>query len=210
MIARNDPNYRFSNYCTQVKARVNRAGTDRTRYHLAVSRRRGSDNIVIGRVRGPMAGNCFRQFWWWLPIAILSGWFPSRAADAGRITCTSVHPAEVVARGEQPPFGDADVVIFLGEGCHGEMNVTEIQDHLQRATDPTGKLTINVLPRSRECIVFSGCRLSFHPSVSTYTVDNGNGKASHTALYLASFKYTVLRRKAVIYTILCDGIENYF
>lgn len=95
---------------------------------------------MIGRVLGPMAGNCFRQFWWWLPIAILSGCFPP-SADAARISCTSTYPSEIAR-----PHNDADVVVFLGGRCDGEINVTEIQDRL----DLTGELSISVMPRSRE------------------------------------------------------------
>ncbi|XP_067207687.1 retinal guanylyl cyclase 2 isoform X2 [Linepithema humile] len=96
-----------------------------------------------------MAGNCFRQLWWWLPIAILSGCFPP-SADAARISCTSTYPSEI-ARGERPR-DDADVVVFLGEKCDGEINVTEIQDHL----DLTGELSISVMPRSLTCETETG------------------------------------------------------
>jgi hypothetical protein len=44
-------------------------------------------------------------------------------------------------------------VVFLGERCDGEINVTEIQDHL----DLTGELSISVMPRSREYIYSSPC-----------------------------------------------------
>lgn len=124
-----------------------RGWIDRTGCSLAVPRRGGSD-IAVGRVQGPMAGNCFRRFWWWLPIAILSGCFPP-AAEAGRISCTSAYPSETAR--DVRPRSDADVVIFLGERCDGEeINVTEIQDHLERAPDLAGELSISVMPRSRE------------------------------------------------------------
>ncbi|KAL0114110.1 hypothetical protein PUN28_011433 [Cardiocondyla obscurior] len=100
-----------------------------------------------------MAGNCFRRFWWWLPIAILSGCLPS-AVVAGRISCTSTYPSE--AARDQRPRPDADVVIFLGDRCDGYMNVTEIQDHLDRATDLPGELSIGVMPRSLTCETETG------------------------------------------------------
>lgn len=106
---------------------------------------------MVGRVQGPMAGNCFRRFWWWLPIAILSGCFPpTKPVEAGRISCTFTYPSET-ARDEQTR-PDADVMIFLGERCDGEINITEIQDHLERAPDLAGELSISVMPRSREYI----------------------------------------------------------
>ncbi|XP_011882602.1 PREDICTED: retinal guanylyl cyclase 2 [Vollenhovia emeryi] len=95
-----------------------------------------------------MAGNCFRRFWWWLPIAILSGCF-TPAVEAGRITCTSTYPSEAARL-------DADVIIFLGERCDGEINVTEIQDHLERSPDLAGELSISVLPRSLTCETETG------------------------------------------------------
>ncbi|XP_011334672.2 retinal guanylyl cyclase 2 isoform X1 [Ooceraea biroi] len=98
-----------------------------------------------------MAGNCLRQFWWWLPIAILSGCLSPLTADAGHITCTSVYPE--VVYGERSP---SDVVIFLGEGCHREINVTEIQDRVERVKDRAGQLTISVLPRSLTCETETG------------------------------------------------------
>ncbi|XP_070151794.1 retinal guanylyl cyclase 2 isoform X1 [Polyergus mexicanus] len=92
-----------------------------------------------------MAGYCFR---WWLPIAILSGCFPPSAADAARISCTSsTYPAEV-ARG-------GDVVVFLGERCDQEINVTEIQDYLA-APDVAGELSISVMPRPLTCETETG------------------------------------------------------
>ena len=100
---------------------------------------------MVGRVQGPMAGNCFRRFWWWLPIAVLSGCFFPSAIEAG-ISCTSTYPAET-SRDER---SDADVIIFLGERCDGEINITEIQNHLEHAPDLTNELSISVLPRSRE------------------------------------------------------------
>lgn len=121
---------------------------DRTGCFLA-PRRSGSD-IVVGRVQKPMAGNCFRRFWWWLPIVILSGCFPS-AVKADRLSCTSIYPPET-ARDELSP-SDADVIIFLGEKCDGEINVTEIQDHLEHASDLAGELSISVMSRSREYLV---------------------------------------------------------
>ncbi|XP_029170688.1 retinal guanylyl cyclase 2 isoform X2 [Nylanderia fulva] len=94
-----------------------------------------------------MAGNCFRQFRWWLPIAILSGCFPPSSADAARISCTSTYSTEV-ARG-------GDVVVLLGERCDREINVTEIQDHLA-APDVVGELSISVMPRSLTCETETG------------------------------------------------------
>lgn len=119
--------------CHRGRKGVNRQG----RVSFAV---RGGSDVVIGRVQGPMAGYCFR---WWLPIAILSGCFPPSAADAARISCTSTYPTEV-ARG-------GDVVVFLGERCDQEINVTEIQDYLA-APDVAGELSISVMPRPREYI----------------------------------------------------------
>jgi len=101
---------------------------------------------VIGRVQGSMAGNYFRRFWWWLPIAILSGCFLP-AVKAG-ISCTSTYSTET-ARDER---SDADVIIFLGERCDREINITEIQDHLESAPDLIGELSISVMPRSRKYI----------------------------------------------------------
>ncbi|XP_072756231.1 retinal guanylyl cyclase 2 isoform X1 [Anoplolepis gracilipes] len=93
-----------------------------------------------------MAGNCLR---WWLPIAILSGCFPpSTAADAARISCTSSTYSTEVARP-----GD-DVVVYLGERCDREINVTEIQDYL--ASDVAGELSISVIPRSLTCETETG------------------------------------------------------
>lgn len=104
-----------------------------------------------------MAGNCFRRFWWWLPIAILSGCFPPAA---GRISCTSAYPSETAR--DVRPRSDADVVIFLGERCDGEeINVTEIQDHLERAPDLAGELSISVMPRSREYAT----RVGLYPTI---------------------------------------------
>lgn len=100
---------------------------------------------MVGRVQGPMAGNCFRRFWWWLPIVILSGCFPS---EAGRLPCTSIYPSETAR--DELPTSDADVIIFLGDRCDGEINVTEIQDHLEHASALAGELSISVMPRSRE------------------------------------------------------------
>ncbi|XP_014477506.1 PREDICTED: retinal guanylyl cyclase 2 isoform X2 [Dinoponera quadriceps] len=97
-----------------------------------------------------MAGNCFRQFWWWIPIAILSRCIlPS---SAGRISCTSTYPSEM-AHGQTR--SDADVIVFLGERCDWEINVTEIQDHLERAPD-AGELSISVMPRSLTCETKTG------------------------------------------------------
>jgi len=114
--------------------------------------------LAIGRVRGPMAGHCLRQFRWWLPIAILSGCCLSalRMASADRrIACTSVRPSASATaeetRSERASSGP-DVVIFLGEGCHREINVTEIQDRLLEGPAAADELTISVLPRSRESI----------------------------------------------------------
>ncbi|XP_012537181.2 retinal guanylyl cyclase 2 [Monomorium pharaonis] len=99
-----------------------------------------------------MAGNCFRRFWWWLPIAILSSGCFLPATEAGRISCTSTYPKE--ARGER---SDADITIFLGERCDGEeINVTEIQDHLERAAELAGELSISVMPRSLTCETETG------------------------------------------------------
>ncbi|EFN69634.1 Retinal guanylyl cyclase 2 [Camponotus floridanus] len=92
-----------------------------------------------------MAGNCFR---WWLPIAILSGCFPPSATDAARISCTSTYLTEV-ARG-------GDVVVFLGEKCDREINVTEIQDHLAASDEVAGELSISVMPRSLTCETETG------------------------------------------------------
>ncbi|KAG5332371.1 GUC2F cyclase, partial [Acromyrmex heyeri] len=97
-----------------------------------------------------MAGNCFRRFWWWLPIAVLSGCFFLPAIEAG-ISCTSTYP--VTSRDER---SDADVIIFLGERCDGEINITEIQDHLEHAPDLTSELSISVLPRSLTCETETG------------------------------------------------------
>ncbi|XP_071631245.1 retinal guanylyl cyclase 2 isoform X1 [Temnothorax longispinosus] len=97
-----------------------------------------------------MAGNCFRRFWWWLPIAILSGCF-SPAVEAG-ISCTSTYPSETAR--DVRPRPDADVIIFLGERCDGEINVTEIQDHLER--DLAGEHSISVMPRSETCETETG------------------------------------------------------
>ncbi|KAG5307781.1 GUC2F cyclase, partial [Pseudoatta argentina] len=97
-----------------------------------------------------MAGNCFRRFWWWLPIAVLSGCFFLPAIKAG-ISCTSTYP--VTSRDE---WSDADVIIFLGERCDGEINITEIQDHLEHAPDLTSELSISVLPRSLTCETETG------------------------------------------------------
>jgi len=70
-----------------------------------------------------------------------------------RIACTSVRPsASATAEGtrsERAPSGP-DVVVFLGEGCHREINVTEIQDRLLEGPAAADELTISVLPRSRE------------------------------------------------------------
>ncbi|KYM85144.1 Retinal guanylyl cyclase 2 [Atta colombica] len=98
-----------------------------------------------------MAGNCFRRFWWWLPIAVLSGCFFPSAIEAG-ISCTSTYPAET-SRDER---SDADVIIFLGERCDGEINITEIQNHLEHAPDLTNELSISVLPRSLTCETETG------------------------------------------------------
>ncbi|KAG5315725.1 GUC2F cyclase, partial [Acromyrmex insinuator] len=97
-----------------------------------------------------MAGNCFRRFWWWLPIAVLSGCFFLPAIEAG-ISCTSTY--SVTSRDER---SDADVIIFLGERCDGEINITEIQDHLEHAPDLTSELSISVLPRSLTCETETG------------------------------------------------------
>ncbi|XP_011692309.1 PREDICTED: retinal guanylyl cyclase 2 [Wasmannia auropunctata] len=95
-----------------------------------------------------MAGNCFRRFWWWLPFAILSGCFlPAVVVEAGRISCTSTFLTEAARDGRS----DADVIIFLGERCDGEINITEIQDHLERAPNLAGELSISVMPRSLTC-----------------------------------------------------------
>ncbi|XP_025163076.1 retinal guanylyl cyclase 2 isoform X2 [Harpegnathos saltator] len=99
-----------------------------------------------------MAGNCFRQFWWWIPIAILYRWILPTSADGGRISCMSTYPSEVA---REQPESDADVVVFLGERCDREINVTEIQDHLERAPD-AGELSISVMPRSLTCETETG------------------------------------------------------
>ncbi|XP_020277564.1 retinal guanylyl cyclase 2 isoform X2 [Pseudomyrmex gracilis] len=96
-----------------------------------------------------MAGNCFRQFWWWLlPIAILSGClFPSTVV--GRLSCTSTYSTEVTSA--ERPLDDTDVVVFLGEGCDGEINVTAIQDRLEREVDLDDDLSISVMPTDLTC-----------------------------------------------------------
>ncbi|KYN04499.1 Retinal guanylyl cyclase 2 [Cyphomyrmex costatus] len=98
-----------------------------------------------------MAGNCFRWLWWWLPIAVLSGCFVPPAVEAG-ISCTSTYPAET----SRDKRYDTDVIIFLGERCDGEINITEIQDHLEHAPDLTSELSISVLPRSLTCETETG------------------------------------------------------
>lgn len=109
-----------------------------------------------------MAGNCFRQFWWWIPIAILSRCILPSSADSGRISCTSTYPSEVARERAQ---SDADVIVFLGERCDWEINVTEIQDHLERVPD-AGELSISVMPRSRECITCTSTARDVVPDVA--------------------------------------------
>ncbi|XP_032677581.1 retinal guanylyl cyclase 2 isoform X3 [Odontomachus brunneus] len=99
-----------------------------------------------------MAGNCFRQFWWWIPIAILSRCILPSSADSGRISCTSTYPSEIA---REQPQSDSDVIVFLGEKCDWEINVTEIQDHLERTPD-AGELSISVMPRSLTCETETG------------------------------------------------------
>lgn len=145
-----------------------------------------------------MAGNCFRRFWWWLPIAILSGCF-LRAVEAGRISCTSTYPSET-ARGERPRFG-ADVIIFLGERCDGEINTTEIQDHLERAPDLTGELSVSVIPRSREYIRYLRSMILFIQQ------RRGAGVAEKPSCVCGANFIRGARLENYVLDILCDYAE---
>ncbi|XP_078039827.1 retinal guanylyl cyclase 2 isoform X2 [Augochlora pura] len=104
-----------------------------------------------------MAGNSFRWFWSWIPIAILSSCFVLSNSD--RAPCVSyasnVTEAETETEIEtetefEDAFGErqAEVTVFLRENCNSETDATDIQGFFDRSNFDA---RIAVIPPSLSC-----------------------------------------------------------